>query len=247
MAELAEGLRSDDPRWTTFGDTELRPEDVVDILTPWVAPDRSRKIEQALRHRTDEVAVVVEGMVDLGNVGAVMRSADGFGIQSVHVVDTAGAYKRSRRTTRGADKWLDRYSWPDADSCASHLRANGFRIVAAHMEAEATPIAEADLTDRLAIVLGNELGGVSDEMLSMADDRIHVPMDGFTESFNISVAAAVILFEVRRQRIARSGAHGDLDEARRRRLRAVWYMTAVRGARQIVERAIADGYRSDAT
>jgi tRNA (guanosine-2'-O-)-methyltransferase len=247
MAELADGLRSDDPRWTTFGDTELQPKDVVTILAPWVADGRSRQFEAVLERRTDDVTVVVEGMVDLGNVGAVMRSADGFGIQSVHVVDTADAYKRSRRTTRGADKWLDRYAWPDARSCLGHLRGQGFRVVAAHLDPRATPIAEADLTDRLAVVFGNELGGLSDEMRQEADEWVAVPMDGFTESLNISVAAAVALFEIRRQRIDRLGAHGNLGDARKDRLRAVWHMKSVRGARQIVERAIADGYRSDAT
>ena len=107
MFELVAGVRTDDPGWFEFGDLELQPEDLVSLLGPRISDERRAKLEQALDARTDSLAVVVEGMVDLGNVGAVMRSADGFGVQRFHTIDTAGAYKRSRRTSQGADKWID--------------------------------------------------------------------------------------------------------------------------------------------
>lgn len=107
------GRRTDDPEWFVFGDDVVGPSDIVSILSPWISDSRRDRIERALVNRTNNITVVVEGMVDLGNVSAVMRTADGFGVQSIHAIDTADVYKRSRRTTRGTDKWTDRYRWVD--------------------------------------------------------------------------------------------------------------------------------------
>ena len=247
MAGLVVGRRTDDPWWFTFDEAILQPDDLVAILGPLLTPERTTRLEAVLEHRTENVAVVIEGMVDLGNVGAVMRSADGFGIQPFHTVDTAGAYKRSRRTSQGADKWLDRYRWTDPVTCVDHLRNAGYRVLAADIAPDAEPIDRVDLTGRTAIVFGNELSGISEVMRRSVDGSIVVPMQGFIESFNISVAAAIALYEVHRQRQAALGANGDLDAERRDRIRAVWYAKSVKEYRRIVRRALADGYRSAGT
>jgi len=185
-------------------------------------------------------------MVDLGNVSAVMRSADGFGVQSIHAIDTANVYKRSRRTTRGTDKWLDRYRWDDPEACFAHLRGAGYSMVIAE-PGDGTPVYDVDLSHRIALVFGNELEGLSDVARRFADVTTTIPMLGFGESFNISVAASVILSEVVRQRTERFGTSGDLNEETTKRIRAVWYMKSVREARLFLERAIDDGYRFEST
>jgi len=246
MFELVHGRRTDDPTWFEFGDREMSAQDVVALLGPRISESRRSTIDEVLTRRTDNLTVVVEGMVDLGNVSAVMRSADGFGVQSFHAIDTADVYKRSRRTTRGTDKWLDRYRWGDPESCFAHLRDAGYSVVIAEPE-NGTPLYETDLSDRVALVFGNELDGVSAVARRFAERAITIPMLGFGESFNISVAASVILSEAVRQRTERFGRSGDLGEETLRRIRAVWYMKSVREARLILERAIDDGYRFDPT
>ncbi len=247
MFELVHGSRTDDPAWFTYGDRVLAPDEVVEILGPHLSEARRDRIEQVLGRRTDEITVVVEGMVDLGNVSAVMRSADGFGVHTFHAVDTAGAYKRSRRTTQGADKWLDRYRWTDVESCYAHLRDRSYRIVVADVGEGAVPVHEMDLTDRVALVFGNELEGVSEQARRLADDRVTIPMAGFAESFNVSVAAAIVLYEARRQRIERGRSPGTLGDEAMARVRAVWYLKSVRGSRLLVERALRDGYGAAGT
>lgn len=242
MADLVIGTRTDDPWWFTFDDVVLGPDDLVAILAPFLTPRRIERLDAVLDARTENVAVVIEGMVDLGNVGAVMRSADGFGIQPFHAVDTAGTYKRSRRTSQGVDTWLDRYRWDAAEPCVEYLRSHGYRILAADVTGDAEPIGDADVTGRTALVFGNELAGITDEMRSMVDGSVVIPMFGFAESFNISVAAAVTLYEVHRQRVDRFGSNGDLGAERRSRIRAVWYAKSVREYRRVVERALDDGY-----
>jgi tRNA (guanosine-2'-O-)-methyltransferase len=243
MFELVTGRRTDDPSWFEFDGVTLTPGDVEAILGPHLTDERRSQFERVLDERTDSLTVVVEGMVDLGNVGAVMRSADGFGVNTVHAIDTAEAYKRSRRTSQGADKWLDRWRWTSPDSCVGHLRSLGHRIVVTDLAPGARPLDEVDLSGRVAIVFGNELEGISDRMRSLADERMVIPMAGFAESFNISVAAAVTLHEAHRQRVARHGKNGDLPPERRSSVRAVWYMKSVREADRVIRRALADGYQ----
>jgi tRNA (guanosine-2'-O-)-methyltransferase len=247
MFELVHGSRTNDPSWFEFDDRVLSPDDVVTILASQVSAQRKRRIEQVLDARTDDITVVVEGMVDLGNVSAVMRSAEGFGVLSFHTIDTANAYKRSRRITRGTDKWLDRYRWEDVDSCYAHLRANGYRIVVATTGDGAEPIEETDLSERVALVFGNELAGVTHLAEELADVRTTIPMAGFAESFNVSVAASIALYEARRMRRGRLGSGSGLDETVRATVRAVWYLKSVRESRLIVERALRDGYKSAGT
>lgn len=247
MAELVIGTRTDDPWWFTFDEVVLSPHDLTTILGPLLTPERVDRIERVLAARTEQVAVVIEGMVDLGNVGAVMRSADGFGIQPFHTVDTAGTYKRSGRTSRGADKWLDLHRWEDPLACLEHLRSAGHRILVADPRPGARPLDRVDLTGRTAIVFGNELDGISDPMRDGADTSVVIPMSGFAASFNISVAAAIALYEVHRQRTERLGANGDLHARRRDEIRAVWYAKSVRSYRDIVARRLEDGYRPAGT
>ncbi|MFV1999804.1 MAG: TrmH family RNA methyltransferase [Acidimicrobiia bacterium] len=246
MFELVHGRPTDDPTWFQFGDRQISPNDVVALLGPRISESRRATIDDVLRQRTDNLTVVVEGMVDLGNVSAVMRSADGFGVQSIHAIDTANVYKRSRRTTRGTDKWLDRYRWDDPEACFAHLRGAGYSIVIAE-PGDGTPVYDVDLSHRIALVFGNELEGLSDVARRFADVTTTIPMSGFGESFNISVAASVILSEVVRQRTERFGSNGDLNEETTNRIRAVWYMKSVREARLFLERAIDDGYRFEST
>ena len=240
MVDAISGRVSTDPEWFRIGDRVLEPAEVVSVLESYVSDQRKQRLEAALSERTDDVAVVIEGMVDLGNVGAVMRSADGFGVQTVHAIDTADAYKRSRRSSQGADKWLDRIRWTEPAACVDHLHEQGFTVLAADISDRSVPIHDADLTGRVAVVFGNELSGISPEMHRLVDGHIMIPMAGFSESFNISVAAAVTLFEVRRQRIARFGRNGDLGDERTDQLRAVWYMQSVREPELLLGRLVED-------
>lgn len=247
MRNLIAATRTDDPTWFTYRGGVVAPEDLTAVLAPHISEQRRSTIESVLDRRTENVAVVVEGMVDLGNVSAVMRTADGFGVQRMHSIDTAGKYKRSKRTTQGADKWIDRYRWNTTPACFEALRTDGYRIVAADVFDEAVPIWEADLSGRVAIVFGNELEGLSDQARISADQTVTVPMGGFTESFNISVAAALVLYEVIRQREAMFGIHGDLPDDARARIRAVWYAKSVPNGRAIVEHELGKGQPSNGT
>ncbi len=238
MRALIAGRRTDDQSWFAYGDQVVDPETITRILRAHVSQRRSDEMERVLDNRTLNVAVVVDGMVDMGNVSAILRTAEAFGVQTVHAVDTSDAYKRSRRTTRGADKWLDRYRWADPESCLTSLREDGFTLMLSDAAADGQALSETDLTGRVAWVFGNERDGVSDEARSLVDVSVRIPTSGFVESLNVSVAASIMLHETYRQRVVQLGGNGDLSDRDRDRIRAVWYLKSVRESELIVQRAL---------
>lgn len=218
-----------------FGSRRLEPAHIVEGLYEYLTPERRARIEEVLEQRTCRVATVVEGIVDMGNVSAVMRSAEALGFQPFHVVTGGEQFKNSRRTSQGAEKWLDVFRWDTPSECASYLKEEGFRIVVTHLDEQVVPIDEIDFTRKTAFVFGNEKEGVSAEMVELSDERCVIPMSGFVQSFNISVAAAVALYHARQDRVLRQGTHGDLSAAEKNVLRAVFYLRSVKHAGLILE------------
>lgn len=243
-----------------FGGRVFAPEEVVARLAPFVGEERQARIAEVVAARTVAVVPVLERAHDLGNVNAVLRSAEGLGVGAAHLVglqgeaaawlarrelDEAdvrgggrltGRVGRARRQSQGADKWLDLHVWPDAAAACDGLKAGGYRIVATHLDARAVPIAELDFTVPTALVFGNERDGVSRALLDRADANVVLPIDGFIQSYNVSVAAALALYHVRQDRIARQGFHGDLSDAERAALTAHFYVRSVRAAGPILAR-----------
>lgn len=233
----------DTPEPFTVAGRRLTPAQVIEILTSYLTEARRARIDTVLAGRTYTVAPVVEGLINTGNVSAVMRTAEALGFQGFHIVahpehDDGVRYKTSERTTQGADKWLDVWRWPSPEACAAHLKAQGYAVVVTHLDDRAVPIDTIDFTQKTALVFGNERDGVSEAMLALADCTCLVPMAGFTQSFNISVAAAVCLYHARQDRLARQGQHGDLTAVQRETLRALFYLKSIRHAHQIMARAV---------
>lgn len=214
------------------------PAFVIERLSDFVSEERQRKIDAVLEARTRTIVPVVEGIVNMGNVSAVMRTSEALGFQDMHIVTGSNRFKDSRRTSIGAEKWLDVYHWERTADCAMSLKNAGYRIVATHVDASARDVSEFDFTEPTAIVLGNEMDGVSDEMLDVADAHCILPMEGFVQSYNISVAASIALYHAYRDRLARRGRNGDLTRDERLELRAAFYLRSVRGGEQILRRAL---------
>jgi len=208
-------------------------ETILETLGPLLTEERREKIDRVIAERTCTVVPVFEGLYDRGNVSAGLRSAEALGYQSVHVIESSENFKQANRVTQGADKWLDVHTWEDTESCIAALKTQGYRILATHFD-EARPIGEFDFTEPIALVFGNEREGVSQRLLELADDRVVVPMVGFSQSFNISVAAALCLYHIQQDRIHRLGHHGDLSAEEQRLLRAAFYVRSLPLAERIL-------------
>ena len=221
-----------------IGGRRLAPAEVIRRLAEHLTERRRERIAEVVAGRTKRLVPVVEGLVNTGNVSAVMRSAEALGCQALHVVEGAGEarFKRSKRTSQGAEKWLDLKRWPGAEACAQHFQQRGVQLIATALAEDAVPIAEIDFTRPTALVFGNEEGGVSEAMRRAACAACIVPLPGFTESFNVSVAAAVALYHARRAQ----GFAGDLTGEERERLTARFYLRSVTEAEAILRRKIVD-------
>jgi tRNA (guanosine-2'-O-)-methyltransferase len=201
---------------------------VINALRPLITEHRLERIETVLSNRTYNLTVVLEHLYDTGNMSAIMRSADSFGIQRMNLVlkpDTR--YKVGRRVSVGSHKWLDIHHYNSSLACAQELRDKGYQLLATHLEG-AVPIGEIDFSKPTALVLGNEHYGVSPEMVDLCDGQIVIPMMGFAQSFNVSVAAAISLYHGVQDRIRRLGRSGDLTPDQRDILRERFYRRAVR-------------------
>ncbi|MDH3199645.1 MAG: RNA methyltransferase [Myxococcales bacterium] len=200
---------------------------VIQALSPVVTPERRRRIEQVVSQRTDDLVVVLDSISDPHNASAVLRSADAFGVQTVHVIVGSYGFRASRGVSKGTHRWIDLIRYETAEACAKRLRDAGYAIYVAatggdhHAEALRTQT-------RLAVVFGNEHRGASPEWAELADGTFSIPMRGFVESLNVSVAAAVTM-----QTLA-AGTRAPLSHARRRALEARFLMNSVKNADEII-------------
>lgn len=212
--------------------------DVIEALSPFLSEQRKLKMERVLEGRTYAVVPVLDQIFDRGNMSAVLRTTEALGFQSVHVVESPTVSNTVNRATQGADKWLTLSRWKSPAKCLSELRDLGYSIAVTDLSKDAIPIHEVPLDQPLAIVFGNESKGASQEFLDAADYRFYYPMSGFTQSFNISVAAATCLSwiaERRREALGHEGGyHGDLTVEQKTVLRALFYLKSVDRAEILV-------------
>jgi tRNA (guanosine-2'-O-)-methyltransferase len=168
---------------------------------------RIDKIRNVLARRQADLTVVLENVHDSHNVSAVFRSCDAVGVLRVELLYTREKFPRiGRKSSSSASKWLDQRRHTSVNACYEKLRGEGFSIYATRLASSSVSLYDLDLTRPAAFVFGNEHRGVSDEAAVNADATLHIPMMGMIESLNISVAAAVCLYEALRQRLSRGSA-----------------------------------------
>ncbi|NDV62541.1 RNA methyltransferase [Puniceicoccales bacterium CK1056] len=196
-------------------------------------------MEAVIARRTDRIQVVLEDIYQPHNASAVMRSCECFGIQNLHVIENRYEYTVNRDVAMGSSKWitLHRYREEAADNtktCMEALRQKGFRIVATSLDPGSVPLDEFSLDENTSLWFGTEEEGLSQTVLESADEHVHIPMDGFTQSFNISVSAALCLYELRRK-LVQGDLPWQLSESRKNEIYRLWLRNIVKNA-DILER-----------
>ncbi|MEQ8424621.1 MAG: RNA methyltransferase, partial [Cyclobacteriaceae bacterium] len=167
---------------------------VSNHLGQYVTDHKKAFIEEVLSQRTRHATLVLEDIYQSQNASAVFRTAECLGIQDIHLIENVGNYTVNKRVLKGADKWLSIFKYNkeinNTMACFKELKSRGYKILATSPAAALT-LEEIDVTSKIAIVLGNELHGLSDEARDQADFQVRIPMYGFTESLNLSVSAAI--------------------------------------------------------
>lgn len=169
-------------------------------LEDFVMPDRLERINKVVKQRTASLTLVLDHVHKFHNISAVIRSADAFGLSTLHLIGNSFEYAKS--ISLGAERWIDLVKHESAESAVNTLRDNNFKLVILEPQNSkrypelptSIPVFDLPFEDNLALVFGNEHRGVSPEIAQKADLQAHIPMLGFVESLNISVSAAICLF-----------------------------------------------------
>jgi len=163
---------------------------------------RIGKIKWVLSKRQPSLQVVIENIHDPHNVSAIFRTCDAAGIPRVSLVYNIEKFpKIGKKSSASAYKWIERDKFKSVDECYRKLKENGFTIFASSLDRESKSLYEVDFTGKSAIVLGNEHRGLSDEAVEQADEKFYIPMFGMVQSLNVSVSAAISIYEAVRQRL----------------------------------------------
>jgi len=213
---------------------------LVTYLKDFVTEDRWQRITEVLNKRTRHLTVVLEDIYQPHNASAVLRSCDCFGIQDVHIIENRNEFDPNQGITIGADQWISIHSHnePGANNtkrCYKQLRRQGYRIIATTPHEEDVTIDEVPVSEKTALVFGAELKGLSDFALEHADGYARIPMVGFSESFNISVGAALCLYDMT-TRLRKSEVNWTLSDTEKLDLKCEWLENSVRAADRLKQR-----------
>jgi tRNA (guanosine-2'-O-)-methyltransferase len=202
-----------------------------------LTPERKARIQSVVDARLGSVTVVLDRLLDPHNTAAILRTAEGLGIARAHVVPhEAGDSVAHRRVTQDAHKWLEIEIHASGARAAAMLRLAGYEVWAGHLTPNARLHGEVPADRPVALLFGNEHEGPAAETLAACTGTFRIPMAGFTQSFNVSVAAGIALADLTSARRRSLGKPGDLPEEERVQLRDRFTLLAARLARRVKPR-----------
>lgn len=164
-------------------------------------PQRAERIRQVLSRRQKDLTLVINNIHDPHNVSAILRSCDAFGISAVHLLYTSNTFPAlGKKSSASAKKWVEQIRHHDAQGLVHALKKSGLNLVRTGFSHTAVPLFEWDFSRPTAVILGNEHSGVEENLIKFVDQELYIPMQGMVQSLNVSVAAAIILYEAFSQR-----------------------------------------------
>jgi tRNA (guanosine-2'-O-)-methyltransferase len=211
----------------------------IHLLEQHLTPDRLQRLQEVLAQRTRQLTVVLENLYHPENANGVLRTAECVGIQEVALIQEKFAWKYNRNIARGAGKWLEVSQWETGSACYADLKARGFALVTTSAAPGSLAPDALPLDRPIALVFGNESVGVTPAAEALADYRVHIPMAGLTESYNIGVSAGILLY-VLSTRLRQETNHWPLAPEQARDLYEDWLRKAVKFAGPLLDRIDGD-------
>ena len=220
---------------------------LMEFLRPMVNENRMDLLERNLSSRTKYLTVVLEDIFQPQNASAVLRTCDCFGIQDVHIIENRNNYEINPEVEVGAAQWLTlhKYNFEENNTAEAikKLKQSGYRIVATTPHVNDVNLEDFDLNKgKIAIMLGTEMHGLSEIAMDMADEYMKIPMMGFTESFNISVSAGIILHQLN-SRLRKSKIDWSLKNSEETQIRLQWIKNSIKNS-YIIENGFKKGFYS---
>lgn len=214
---------------------------IIEYLSEFLTPERKDLFDRILDQRTRYLTVVLEDIFQPQNASAVLRSVDCFGLQDIHVVENRNEFTVDREVAMGSSKWLTVTKYTEEENntldAIQQLREKGYRIVATTPHEGDTNLEDFDLRKgKAALFFGTELTGISEIVQKEADEFLKIPMHGFTESFNISVSAAIILHHLTLKMRNDPEIQWGLSEAEKDEIKLSWIKRTLKRSELLVER-----------
>lgn len=208
---------------------------LLNYLGQFITDHKKSVMERVLAKRTRFITVVLEDIFKPHNASAVLRTCDCFGIQDIHVIEKTDSYKVNPYVTRGASQWVDLHKYDkkngsSVQSCFQSLRNKGYKIYGTSVDSKSISLQDLEPSEKIALVFGNEHEGISEKVISNCDGLVHIPMLGFTDSFNISVAASIFLYDLIQKSDKYEHPDFYLSDEEKQELRLKWYRSVVKNS-----------------
>lgn len=210
-------------------------QEIYDYLQQFLTDERLSKIEHFSKESSDFVLPVMEDVYQFRNAAAIVRSVEACGFHHVVALEEENVFNPNLKVTKGAETWVQVEKMSNNLDSLKEIKSRGYRILAVSPEKNATMLPDYEVKEPIALVFGTELEGVSDEILDFADETLAIPMFGFTKSFNVSVAAAICMYELK-QKLMKSGIEYQLSDQKLLELKIRWAKNSIKSSEQILER-----------
>ena len=209
----------------------------LDYLESYLTEHRKELFDRVIANRTKHFTIVAEDTYQDHNASALIRTCDCFGIQDLHIIEEENKYRLAKGMTQGSDKWVDLHYYSEYEdniqTCIDHLRAKEYQIIATTPHRNDCMVAEYDISNRSAFFFGKESTGLSEQIINQADAYVKLPMYGFSESFNISVSAALLLQELTSKLRSSEDLHWQLTEEEIVDLKIEWCIKTIQNGDRI--------------
>lgn len=215
--------------------------EVIEFLSTFITDHKKDLMEEVLAKRTNYITVALEDIYQPHNASAVVRTADCFGIQNVHIIEGRNQYDVNPQVLKGSEKWVNIVKYEgtgnNTKQCFDKLRTNGFKLVGTTPHVTGHDLPNYEIDQPIALIFGTEETGLSEYAMDQVDDFIRIPMVGFTESFNLSVSAAICLYQLTSS-LNQSELSWTLDESEKEEIRLNWYKKVVRRSESLIKEHI---------
>ncbi|MDX1652517.1 MAG: RNA methyltransferase [Brumimicrobium sp.] len=216
-------------------------QELLQELYKLITPAKIEKFDRIAAERTRHLTVAVENLFQEHNASAVMRSCDCFGIQDIHIIEKTNKFSVNREIAMGAGRWVDRHHYYDplypTTKCIGALKEMGYTVVATSPHSPDNSLKNLSLDKPIALLFGTERSGLSETALNLADVHVRIPMYGFTESFNISVSAAILMHTLRDRLEKEADFPWKLNDDEQVKLKIQWCKKIIRNS-EIVEKGL---------
>ena len=209
--------------------------ELITHLSSFLSNERNGKFDDVLLNRTRKITVVLEEIYQSHNASAIIRSCELFGIQDIHVIEGKNKFSNNNEVSVGSAGWVDIYKYSNISDCYHRLKESGYIIVATSPDENSKSLDSIAVDDKVALLFGTEEDGLSKESLAFSDTSVAIPMYGFTESFNVSVACSLILRELT-ERLRRTKSNWKLSVKEISDIKYSWLVKSVKNSDLIVKR-----------